>query len=90
MKDHGYQLFAGMTVIVHADCFVGQIFPVCGGWAPRLVGATGIQAQTLGPGCAGKTLVSVETIKFPASSRRTPGSSVFVWSPVEQTVKIPP
>jgi len=19
----------------HANCFVGQIFPVCGGWAPR-------------------------------------------------------
>lgn len=27
--------FAAYLCSEHADCFVGQIFPVCGGWAPR-------------------------------------------------------
>lgn len=27
--------FAAYLCSDHADCFVGQIFPVCGGWAPR-------------------------------------------------------
>ncbi len=28
-------MFAGYLASRHADCFVGQIFPVCGGWVPR-------------------------------------------------------
>lgn len=28
-------MFAAYLASPHADCFVGQIFPVCGGWAPR-------------------------------------------------------
>lgn len=28
-------MFAAYLASRHADCFVGQIFPVCGGWAPR-------------------------------------------------------
>jgi 2-keto-3-deoxy-L-fuconate dehydrogenase len=28
-------MFAAYLASVHADCFVGQVFPVCGGWVPR-------------------------------------------------------
>jgi NAD(P)-dependent dehydrogenase (short-subunit alcohol dehydrogenase family) len=28
-------MFVAYLASVHADCFVGQIFPVCGGWVPR-------------------------------------------------------
>jgi 2-keto-3-deoxy-L-fuconate dehydrogenase len=28
-------MFAAYLVSDYADCFVGQIFPVCGGWVPR-------------------------------------------------------
>ncbi len=28
-------MFAAYLCSPHADCFVGQIFPVCGGWVPR-------------------------------------------------------
>lgn len=28
-------MFAAYLCSAHADCFVGQIFPVCGGWVPR-------------------------------------------------------
>lgn len=28
-------MFAAYLASSHANCFVGQIFPVCGGWAPR-------------------------------------------------------
>lgn len=28
-------MFVAYLSSVHADCFVGQIFPVCGGWVPR-------------------------------------------------------
>lgn len=28
-------MFAAYLASPHADCFVGQIFPVCGGWVPR-------------------------------------------------------
>jgi 2-keto-3-deoxy-L-fuconate dehydrogenase len=27
--------FAAFLCSAAADCFVGQVFPVCGGWAPR-------------------------------------------------------
>ena len=28
-------MFVAYLASVHANCFVGQIFPVCGGWVPR-------------------------------------------------------
>ena len=28
-------MFVAYLASVHADCFVGQVFPVCGGWVPR-------------------------------------------------------
>ena len=28
-------MFAAYLCSAHADCFVGQVFPVCGGWVPR-------------------------------------------------------
>ncbi len=28
-------MFAAYLCSTHADCFVGQVFPVCGGWVPR-------------------------------------------------------
>ncbi len=28
-------MFAAYLASAHADCFVGQVFPVCGGWVPR-------------------------------------------------------
>lgn len=28
-------MFAAYLASEHADCFVGQVFPVCGGWVPR-------------------------------------------------------
>jgi len=28
-------MFAAYLCSSHADCFVGQVFPVCGGWVPR-------------------------------------------------------
>jgi 2-keto-3-deoxy-L-fuconate dehydrogenase len=28
-------MFAAYLASRHADCFVGQVFPVCGGWVPR-------------------------------------------------------
>lgn len=28
-------MFAAYLSSPHADCFVGQVFPVCGGWVPR-------------------------------------------------------
>lgn len=28
-------MFAAYLCSPHADCFVGQVFPVCGGWVPR-------------------------------------------------------
>lgn len=28
-------MFVAYLASAHADCFVGQIFPVCGGWVPR-------------------------------------------------------
>ncbi len=28
-------MFVAYLASTHADCFVGQIFPVCGGWVPR-------------------------------------------------------
>ena len=29
------KMFAAYLASAAADCFVGQIFPVCGGWVPR-------------------------------------------------------
>ena len=28
-------MFVAYLASGHADCFVGQVFPVCGGWVPR-------------------------------------------------------
>ncbi len=28
-------MFVAYLASTHADCFVGQVFPVCGGWVPR-------------------------------------------------------
>ncbi|MGB4346059.1 MAG: SDR family oxidoreductase [Burkholderiaceae bacterium] len=28
-------MFVAYLASAHADCFVGQVFPVCGGWVPR-------------------------------------------------------
>lgn len=32
---HEDAMFAAYLCSSHADCFVGQVFPVCGGWVPR-------------------------------------------------------
>lgn len=32
---HEDAMFAAYLCSTHADCFVGQVFPVCGGWVPR-------------------------------------------------------
>ena len=32
---HEDAMFAAYLCSAHADCFVGQVFPVCGGWVPR-------------------------------------------------------
>ncbi len=32
---HEDAMFAAYLCSPHADCFVGQVFPVCGGWVPR-------------------------------------------------------
>ncbi len=32
---HEDAMFAAYLCSRHADCFVGQVFPVCGGWVPR-------------------------------------------------------